>query len=51
MIRANAELQLQKANNITNDLGKALEAQNDADQKIQSANIDIDSARTDLGLV
>merc|ERR1712029_1160277 len=50
-IRENAELQLQKADNITNDLGRALEAQNDADNKIQSANGDIDSARTDLGLI
>ena len=50
-IRDNAKTQLDTANNITEDLGKALEAQNDADQKIQAANIDIDSARTDLSQV
>ena len=51
VIRDEALQQLEKANNITRDLSAAVEAQNIADQKIQTTQTDIDSARKDLATV
>merc|ERR1719204_1376211 len=50
-IRDEAVKQLRKAENVTLDLSKALEAQNEADQKIQTTQTDIDSARNDLAMI
>ena len=50
-VQTEAQTQLDKVNNITGDLGSALEAQYDADQNIQRANADIDSARENLSKV
>ena len=46
-----AQEQLEKANKVTDDLSKALEAQNRADVSIQTTQTDIDSARKDLAQV
>ena len=46
-----AQEQLDKANKVTDDLSKALEAQNKADVSTQTTQTDIDSARKDLARV
>ena len=43
--------ELEKANKVTDDLSKALEAQNKADVSIQTTQTKIDSARKDLAQV
>ena len=43
--------QLDKAKKVTDDLSKALEAQNTADGSIQTTQMNIDSARKDLAQV
>ena len=49
--RAEAEAQLVRAENVTRSLGEAAEAQNVAEEAIQSALADIASAREDLGFI
>ena len=46
-----ANKELEKANKVTDDLGKALEAQNTADVSIQATQTKISSAREDLAQV
>jgi len=46
-----AQDQLDKANNVTDDLTKAEEAQNEADNLVQSSQTKIDSARKDLAQI
>ena len=50
-VREEAVKQLKQAEAVTLDLSKASEAQNDADQKIQTTQTDIDSARKDLATI
>merc|ERR1712233_212907 len=47
--KMDAAAQLARAENVTESLGDAEEAQNAANEAIQSALADIDSARKDLG--
>merc|ERR1719410_3118969 len=49
--RQDAEAQLARAENVTRSLGDAEEAQNVAEEAIQSALADIASAREDLGFI
>merc|ERR1719150_2346400 len=49
--RQDAEAQLARAENVTRSLGEAAEAQNVAEEAIQSALADIASAREDLGFI
>lgn len=49
--RLNAEQQLKHAQEVTDSLSEALEAQNKADAGIRSAQTDIDEARRDLSEV
>ena len=51
MARQNAEEQLAQAQNVTDFLSKAVDAQSKADVAIQSAQGDIDAARKDLSQV
>ena len=46
-----ANKELEKANKVTDDLGKALEAQNTADVSIQATQTKISTAREDLAQV
>ena len=50
-IREEAEKQLAIAENVTKHLSEAVEAQNQADIRIQATQTDIDSARVDLSTV
>ena len=48
---AYAKSELDKANKVTDDLSKALEAQNKADQSLQTTQTKISTAREDLAQV
>ena len=51
LAKKDAEAQLARAENVTKSLGDAEEAQNAAEEAIQSALTDIASARKDLGFI